>query len=684
MEVRSFAVSAMASASKREAGGGMMQGQRWPIHDAVHGVIDFDDPGLFGRRDLLQLLIESPQLQRLQRLQQLPFGDHAFLSSTHNRLAHAVGTAHIALRLLQRLRRMNFFTSRILSELQESLPGLAGSRADREIFTRRLGEHVVLACLLQDLGELPHKPSVGLFLYPHATVTMRVANDLEVSTYGMSDKELFTLNGVLDLFQGSEPLRSGLDVGLICYLIAGKPTPEIQESDALRSVRQIVDGVVDADRLDYVHRDSHHSLNSGLSAASDVIESLVTYDRDGPVFSLAGPVANFLMLRAVLRSQVYSAPAVRLRVTMLAVVLSELLRRHPDWMAKYFDARYGALSGDAFARLNDTSLFASLRRLREDRESEVLDPNVARAADALLRGGTPYEYHWLDRPTTPEPPAAVVLPHDIFVDAYWDYETHRLYRPESVRVAGSPHAEAGELIALERTAGHVSEFLQMMWDAPPVQNNVLFFVPPHRTGWFRSTVAGGPAQRRGLYQAATTRDADVRLSVVDDTREETTHTGPAIFVSFCWEDIDSMRAVLRLLYERRRRYYAFVEDYHGLGGNTRKNGSRYAAQADAAILLLSPDYAQRAADPKGNIYPELISLGRKVPAERIVPVSLDAKSVYRDELDGFPWALVGFDEAPFLGAPIRNATTSQIARALDSALQVIDRSWQQADDATHV
>ncbi|MGK5740384.1 hypothetical protein [Micromonospora sp. URMC 103] len=659
----------------------MMHGQDWPIHDAVHGVIDFDDPALFARRDLLQLLLESPPLQRLRRLQQLPFGDHAFLSSTHNRFSHAVGTAHIALRLLQRLHRTGFFTAAAVADLRKSLPRLAAG-ADDATFVRRVGEHVVFAGLLQDIGELPHKPSVGLFLYPHATIATRVAGDLEVSTYGMSDKELFTLNGVVDLFQAHEPLRSGLDVGVLGYLIAGQPTPDIHVTDTLAAVRQIVDGVVDADRLDYVHRDSHHSINSGLSVADHVIDSLVTYDRDGPIFNSTGPVANFLMLRAVLRSQVYSAPAVRFRVTLLAVVMSELLRRHPDWMTKYFDAGYGTLSGEAFLRLDDTSLFANLHRLRVDREAEVLDRHVARAADVLLHGGTPYEYHWLDRPATTEEPTPVALRPDIFVDAYWDYETHRLYRPASVRVCGAPHADPTETVPLERTAGHVSEFLQMMWDAPPVQNNVLFFVPPHRSEWFRSTAALGEAERRGLYQAAITRDAEVRLSVVDDTRDEATHTGPAIFVSFCWEDIDSMRAVLRLLYERRRRYYAFVEDYHGLGGNTRKNGSRYAAQADAAIILLSPAYARRATDAKGNIYPELIALGRKVPAQRIVPITLDVKAVYREELDNFPWALIGYEEAPFLGAPIRNATTSQIARALDTALSVIDTSWKDPADAT--
>src|SRR5688500_7052576 len=79
-----------------------------PLYDAVHGTIDFNDPSLFDCHDTLQVLLGSKHLQRLHRIQQLPFGEHAYLSSTHDRFGHAVGTAHVALRILQRLRRTDF------------------------------------------------------------------------------------------------------------------------------------------------------------------------------------------------------------------------------------------------------------------------------------------------------------------------------------------------------------------------------------------------------------------------------------------------------------------------------------------------------------------------------------------------------------------------------------------------
>ena len=56
-----------------------------PMFDAVHGPIELSDPRLFQSEDVLPILLESPQLQRLRRLQQLPFGSYAFTSANHTR-----------------------------------------------------------------------------------------------------------------------------------------------------------------------------------------------------------------------------------------------------------------------------------------------------------------------------------------------------------------------------------------------------------------------------------------------------------------------------------------------------------------------------------------------------------------------------------------------------------------------
>lgn len=649
-------------------------GQGLHFHDSIHGTIELSDPDLLRDEDVLRMLLGTPQLQRLRRLRLLPFGSHAFLAADHTRYAHAIGSAHAALRILQRLYRMDFFDAANIADLRESLPQLSSNNEDERSFLAALGEHIVICALLQDLGELPYKPATDLFFYPHSSVTARIAEELDFSIEGVSNKDIFTLNSVIDIFNDSQRMRQSVDLHLIAYLVTGSIPAGIKEGSALKAYRQIVDGVVDADRLDYVHRDAYHTLGAGVSRSADqVINSLVTYDHDGPIFDTAGPVSNFLMQRAMLRSQVYYAPDVRFRVTLLAATLSELLKHHPPLMSKYFDAQYGALSAEAFSRLDDISLLSQLTSLRAGRDAEMLDASIRAAIDMIPSHNVDYEYAWLDRPMSSEPPATVALKSDIFVDTDWDHERHQLYRPSSVRITAKPYLMPGETIALEDSGGHGSEFLQMLWDPAPVQAKVLFFVPTSRATWFASMQRSDDRTRLGLYQAAIARESDVRLSVVDDTRKYSGHSGPAIFVSFCWDDIDVMRAMLRLLYDRKRRYFAFVEEFHGLGGNPRKNGSSYASQAEAAIILLSRSYVDHVRDPNGNIYPELMSLGRRLPPERIVVVSLDSKDDYGDALDSFPWTLIGYEGGvPYLGAPLRSPTANLVSRAVDAALQVID------------
>ena len=643
------------------------------FYDAIHGTIDLSDTTLLRNEEVLRLLLATPQVQRLRRLRLLPFGSHTFLAADHTRYAHAIGSAHTALRIFQRLYRMDFFDDVTIAGLRQSLPRLSSDNETRPSFLTSLAEHIVASALLQDLGELPYKPATDLFFYPHQSVAARVAEHLDMPIVGISNKDIFTLHGIVDIFRNNQRIAQALDIRLIAHLVAGNLPAGIAETTALKALRQVVDGVIDADRLDYVHRDAYHTLGSSISrSAEQVIDSLITYDPDGPIFNSTGPVSNFLTQRAILRSQVYYAPDVRFRVTMLASTLSELLKRHPQLMAGYFDAQYGALSAEAFFRMDDISLLSQLEKLRASRDAEMLDASIRAAIDMIPSHNAEYEYAWLDRPANAESPLAVALKSDIFVDTDWDHERHQLYRPGSVRIAAKPYSKPGETVALEDSGGHGSEFLQMLRDSAPVQNKVLFFVPTSRAEWFASIQQSDERTQLGLYEAAIARESDVRLSVVDDTREEQGYSGPAIFVSFCWKDIDGMRAMLRLLYDRKRRYFAFVEEFHGLGGNPRKNGSSYADRAEASIILLSRSYVEHVRDPNGNIYPELMSLGRKLPSQKIVVVSLDSKDDYGDALASFPWALIGYDGPPFLGAPLRSGTVDRVARAVDAALRVID------------
>jgi HD superfamily phosphohydrolase len=638
------------------------------LRDAVHGQVRIMDPDFFNAEEALLQLLESGPLRRLQRIRQLPFSSTEFLAADHTRYAHAIGTAHMAVSLLRRLRETGFFSKPVLAQLRQACNGLS-KRTDVLSF---IGEHVVTAGLLQDLGELPFKTATDLFFVAHHHLLDALADDFGMDATSLTSKDVFTLHAIREALNVSPSAQRRLSYPMLAYLIAGVRSPDLTITPALGSLRQILDGPVDADRLDYAHRDAHHTLGASLgSTAGDVIKSLSDLSESGPVFDSPGPVSNFTMLRAALRFQVYSSPSARFRYTLLAHVLSRLSQQSSALMTEVFGSDHGTLSYEGFSRLDDSSLMVGLRQVRESTASGRLDPATLRAIDILTSRGEIYQHYWLNQPdelpsATPDAPT---IPTDVFVDTYWDEERHRLYKPKSIWVHAQAYSLGGAAVPLESTGGHVSEFLATLWDSPPVQGRVLFFVPASRSDWFRKVATSrGPY----LYREALVRDAEVRMSVVDDTRSLDGFVGSSVFLSFSWKDIHLARASLRLLHERRRRYFAYIEDFHGFGGETHDNSAKYASEADAAIILLSRDYLASANDPQSNIYAELVAIGRTVDPRRVAVLVATEGRMFSQDITNFPWRLIGQSSKPFLGKPVAASNPHVLERAIEAALQRID------------
>ncbi len=65
------------------------------IKDSVHGDIKFDG--------LSEALIDTPEMQRLRRLHQIPFADLVYPGSNHNRFEHSLGVYHLTEKVCQQL-----------------------------------------------------------------------------------------------------------------------------------------------------------------------------------------------------------------------------------------------------------------------------------------------------------------------------------------------------------------------------------------------------------------------------------------------------------------------------------------------------------------------------------------------------------------------------------------------------
>src|SRR5207237_792623 len=166
-------------------------------------------------------------------------------------------------------------------------PKLGLAVQDRERFRQTLR----LAVLFHDLGHAP---------LSHATERiMPVASDLRVPEWTQSerrrkpgrqaDHEDYTLKLVLDSGLRAELQLRGAEPSHVAALICGRPPPEGNPfrsagRDLLPILRQIVSGELDADRMDYLQRDSFFTgVNYGTFDLDWIVHNLEAVERDGRV-----------------------------------------------------------------------------------------------------------------------------------------------------------------------------------------------------------------------------------------------------------------------------------------------------------------------------------------------------------------------------------------------------------------
>lgn len=231
------------------------------IRDPIHASIDLD------ARE--RAVIDSPFFQRLRHVRQMGFADLAFPGASHSRYTHALGACHVV--------------SRVFEAVFARLPEVpATERA-------RLKAAVRVAMLLHDLGHPPLSHASESILPPRAALGLpawvRPGPGDERATH-----EDFTLKLLLDS-ELAELLRTlygpdGLPPEAIASLLARVGAPDgwfaVGGIDFSPLLRQLVSSELDADRMDYLLRDSFFSgVNYGKFDLDWVIGHLGPHLHDG-------------------------------------------------------------------------------------------------------------------------------------------------------------------------------------------------------------------------------------------------------------------------------------------------------------------------------------------------------------------------------------------------------------------
>ena len=191
----------------------------WPkvIRDPVHELIPFEDTPC---DRLLWDLINTREFQRLRRIKQLGVCEIVFPGANHSRFSHSIGVMHIARSFLARVRRV---WPGILDEERETL--------------------VLVAALVHDVGHGPFSHSFETITGDrHESRTLEIVLDqsTEIHQCLASYRHCAGLARKLSFFFGENAANDGP---------LGAEFPSF--------LTQIVSSQLDADRFDYLQRDSH-------------------------------------------------------------------------------------------------------------------------------------------------------------------------------------------------------------------------------------------------------------------------------------------------------------------------------------------------------------------------------------------------------------------------------------------
>ena len=203
------------------------------IRDPVHGFIEYDE--------WERGVINHPAFQRLRRIRQLALADFVYPGATHTRFEHALGTMHVATKMYDAIvaRQRHYLESKRGYDQ-------AGLERDRRV--------VRFAALLHDIGHSP---------FSHSSENLFPLNDGDDRRYQHEDYSASIIRKILkDAIEGhSGNSNYGIMADDVADLIVGGTDPARISQGTVRRLlwRPIVTSQLDADRADYLLRDSLHA-----------------------------------------------------------------------------------------------------------------------------------------------------------------------------------------------------------------------------------------------------------------------------------------------------------------------------------------------------------------------------------------------------------------------------------------
>ena len=225
--------------------------------------------GFIGLNAWEKALVDTPVFQRLRRIRQLAWTDYVYPGAMHTRFEHSLGVMHIATLLFDSIVRNS--RDLLTSAYDYDDHGLAKAR-----------QKIRIAALLHDVGHAPFShASEELFPLVGAVAGSRELpfRDLDARRYEHEDYSYALINNHLrdTIEQHSANKNYELKAVDITNLLKGEP-----EAGHSLFWRDLLAHQLDADRMDYLLRDSHHlGVNYGKYDLHRLVASVCAFQTFG-------------------------------------------------------------------------------------------------------------------------------------------------------------------------------------------------------------------------------------------------------------------------------------------------------------------------------------------------------------------------------------------------------------------
>lgn len=285
----------------------------------IHGFIRFSPAE--------RSIIDHPLFRRLRWIRQLALTEYVYPGATHSRFEHSLGVMEVATRMFDTLARNH---GGVMEKTFSSVEALRDSPMAK---SRQL---VRLAALLHDVGHCAFSHAAEEVLHKdrgHEALSVRVIAERDFLG-PLLDRTFFP------------------DAARLTAALVGKGFPP-----QMQVLRDIVSGQVDADRTDYLLRDSHHcGVEYGRFDYRRLIECLeVAVDADSGGLEVAisrdglHPFEALILARYQMNTQVYH---------------HRLRRIYDHYLKQYFEKRgpEGLESEADILRYVDYDAMSDIRR----------------------------------------------------------------------------------------------------------------------------------------------------------------------------------------------------------------------------------------------------------------------------------------------------------------------------------